>query len=122
MTESQSSIVERIARVLAGQRLSSNAEGSNPSAGEAVDAAWREHLDDAVAVLKTMREPDAAMTRAGDATTWEAMIRAALGEILAQEGVRRGAEQVFGPDEEGETPLDRDAITTDRKAWVHADR
>lgn len=121
MNESQSSIVERIARVLAGQRLSSNAEGSNPSAGEAVDAAWREHLDDAVAVLKTMREPDAAMTKVGDAAAWDAMIRAALGENLAAEGVRRGAEQVFGPDEEGELPLSEDAIGSDSDNWVHVD-
>ena len=120
MTESQSSIVERIARVLAGQRLSSNAEGSNPSASEAVDAAWREHLDDAVAVLKTMREPDAAMTAAGDAAMWESMIRAALGERLASEGESRGAEQVYGPDEEGELPLRKGAITSDSDAWVNS--
>lgn len=113
MTESQSSIVERVARVLAGQRLSSNAEGSNPSAGEAVDAAWREHLDDAVAVLKTMREPDAAMTRVGDAETWEAMVRAALDE--------KPAEQVYGPDEEGELPLDEGALSSDSRNWVHVD-
>ena len=34
-------IVERIARVLAGQRISANAEGSEESAGAHVDAAWR---------------------------------------------------------------------------------
>lgn len=121
MNESQTSIVERIARVLAGQRLSANAEGSNPSAGEAVDAAWREHLDDAVAVLKTMREPDSAMTKVGDAAVWDAMIRAALDENLAAEGVRRGAEQVYGPDEEGELPLSEEAIGTDSDNWVHVD-
>ncbi len=120
MTESQSSIVERIARVLAGQRLSSNADGSNPSAGDAVDAAWREHLDDAVAVLKTMREPDAAMTAAGDAGVWGSMVRAALGERLASAGGGQGAEQVYGPDEEGELPLGKGAITADSDAWVNS--
>lgn len=69
---------ERIARVLAGQRLSINAGGDGASAGEAVDAAWRDHLADAVAVLKTLREPDGAMARAGDSRVWEAMILAAL--------------------------------------------
>ena len=71
-------LIERIARVLAGQRLSSNAEGSNPSAGEVVDLAWREHLDDARAVLRTLREPDENMAAAGDAAVWERMVRAAI--------------------------------------------
>jgi hypothetical protein len=71
-------LIDRIARVLAGQRLSSNAEGSNPSAGEAVDLAWREHRDDARAVLRALREPDAQMAAAGDAAVWEQMVRAAI--------------------------------------------
>ena len=78
MEISSTPLVERIARVLAGQRLSSNAEGSNPSASEAVDLAWREHLDDARAVLRTLREPDQHMAAAGDASTWERMVRAAI--------------------------------------------
>lgn len=78
MDISNTTLVERIARVLAGQRLSSNAEGSNPSAGEVVDLAWREHLDDARAVLRTLREPDQTMADAGDAATWERMVRAAI--------------------------------------------
>jgi hypothetical protein len=78
MDISNTPLVERIARVLAGQRLSSNAEGSNPSAGEAVDLAWREHLDDARAVLRTLREPDRQMAAAGDASIWERMVRAAI--------------------------------------------
>lgn len=78
MDISNTSLVERIARVLAGQRLSSNAEGSNPSAGEAVDLAWREHLDDARAVLRTMREPDQQMASIGDVGVWERMVLAAI--------------------------------------------
>ena len=58
MPVSEQPLVERIARVLAGAALSSNAEGSDPSAGEKVDLAWREHLNQALAVLHTMREPD----------------------------------------------------------------
>jgi hypothetical protein len=78
MDISNTPLIERIARVLAGQRLSSNAEGSNPSAGEAVDLAWREHLGDARAVLRTLREPDEAMAAAGDVAIWERMVRAAI--------------------------------------------
>jgi hypothetical protein len=72
--------VERIARVLAGAALSSNAEGSDPSAGEKVDKVWREHVNQALAVLHTMREPDEAMASAGDTETWSRMIEAALAE------------------------------------------
>jgi hypothetical protein len=78
MDISNTPLVERIARVLAGQRLSSNAEGSNPSAGEVVDLAWHEHLDDARAVIRTLREPDEEMAAAGDAAVWERMVRAAI--------------------------------------------
>jgi len=80
MPISDSSALERIARVLCAQRLSSNAEGSNPSAGEAVELAWREHIDGATAVLKTLREPDAQMAAVGSVELWERMVRAALGE------------------------------------------
>ena len=71
-------VVERIARVLAGQRISANAEGQAESAGDLVDAAWKDYRDDALAVLRTLREPDQAMAAAGDPATWEAMVRAAL--------------------------------------------
>ena len=66
MPVSEQPLVERIARVLAGAALSSNAEGSDPSAGEKVDLAWREHVNQALAVLHTMREPDERMAAAGD--------------------------------------------------------
>lgn len=78
MNVSKGSVVERIARVLAGQRLSANAEGSSRSAAEAVDAAWHDHVDDAKAVLRTLREPDARMAAAGDPAIWEKMVLAAL--------------------------------------------
>ena len=80
MAISETAALERIARVLCGQRLSANAEGSNPSAADAVDAAWPEHIGDATAVLKTLREPDAAMAAAGDPGIWDRMIHAALGD------------------------------------------
>lgn len=78
MPVSEQPLVERIARVLAGAAHSSNAEGSDPSAGEKIDLVWREHVNQALAVLHTMREPDATMAAAGDAETWRKMVEAAL--------------------------------------------
>ena len=80
MNVSKGGAVERIARVLAGQRLSVNGDGNKAHAAADVDAAWRDHVDDAVAVLRTMREPDARMAEAGDPAIWEKMILAALPE------------------------------------------
>jgi len=72
--------MERVARVLAGHALSRNAEGDMASAGEAVDALWGEYSDAALAVLRTLREPSAAMLGVGDAEIWDRMIRAAIEE------------------------------------------
>jgi hypothetical protein len=73
-------ITERIARVLAGQRISANAEGDAESAADLVERAWKDHLSDAVAVLHTLRAPDQAMAAAGDTAVWERMILVALEE------------------------------------------
>ena len=78
MDVSTTPIAERIARVLAGERLSANAQGKEESAGGHVDAVWREHLPEALAVLRTLREPDRAMADAGDVAVWEKMVRAAI--------------------------------------------
>ena len=80
MPESNRPLVERIARVLAGAAHSSNAEGSDPSAGEKVDMVWREHLNQALAVLHTMREPDEGQAAAGDAAMWRNMVEAAISQ------------------------------------------
>jgi hypothetical protein len=80
MPVSDQPLIERVARVLAGAALSSNAEGSDPSAADKVDKVWREHVNQALAVLHTMREPDEAMASAGDTETWSRMIEAALAE------------------------------------------
>jgi hypothetical protein len=69
-----------VARVLAGAALSSNAEGSDPSAADKVDLAWREHMNQAEAVLHTMREPDEAMAAVGDVETWRNMVEAAIAQ------------------------------------------
>ena len=83
MPISEQPLAERIARVLAGAALSSNAEGSDPSVGERVDLVWPEHLDQAQAVLHTMREPDSAMAGAGDAAVWTRMVEAAIEQAEA---------------------------------------
>ena len=80
MPVSEKPLVERIARVLAGAALSSNAEGSDPSAGEKIDKVWREHVNQALAVLHTLREPDGDMAAAGDPEMWRKMVEAAIGE------------------------------------------
>lgn len=72
------SAVERIARVLAGECLSINANGTIASAGDEIDSQWREYRGEAIAILKTLREPDAAMAGVGDPVMWEAMVEAAL--------------------------------------------
>jgi hypothetical protein len=72
------SLVERIARVLAGEVHSSNAHGSNSSAAVEVDVAWPDYTDQAVAVLHAIREPDQAAAAAGDAETWHRMIEASI--------------------------------------------
>ena len=73
MPTSDTPLAERIARVLAGAALSSNAEGSDPSAANKIDLAWKEHLNQALAVLHTMREPDRRMADAGDPEVWARM-------------------------------------------------
>ena len=78
MPVSELLLAERIARVLAGEAHSSNAAGSDPSAGEKVDLVWREHLDQALAVLHTMREPDQLMAAAGDPEMWRRMVETAI--------------------------------------------
>jgi hypothetical protein len=83
MPVSEKSAVERVARVLAGAALSSNAEGSDPSAGDKIDLAWPEHVNQALAVLHTLREPDEEMAAAGDVDMWRKMVEAAIGERVS---------------------------------------
>jgi hypothetical protein len=86
MPVSNTDVVERIARVIAGRVISSNAEGDDPSAGDKVDSVWRDYREDALSILRTLREPDPAMAAAGDLGIWQRMIEAALAE--AGEGAR----------------------------------
>jgi hypothetical protein len=84
MPVSNTSLVERIARVIAGRVVSANAEGGQTSAGPIVDSVWRNYRGDALSVIRTLREPDPAMAEAGDVETWERMIEAALAEADAE--------------------------------------
>ena len=83
MPVSHMSLVERIARILAGWRASANAEGDESSAARLVDSAWPDHRDDALAIIHTLREPDRAMAAAGDGEIWERMVQAALADAEA---------------------------------------
>ena len=80
MPVSTTSAVERIARVLSGLKHSQNADGSEAHASDSVEVEWRDCIDNALAVLRTLREPDKDMAAAGDVGTWERMIAAAIGE------------------------------------------
>jgi hypothetical protein len=80
MPVSATPLAERIARVLAGAALSSNAEGSDPSAADKVDDTWPQHINQALAVLHTMREPDEAMAAVGNVDTWRNMVEAAIAQ------------------------------------------
>ena len=93
MNVAKTPAIERIARVLAGRELSANAAGAEISAGDGVDATWRAHREDAIAILRTLREPDGAMAAAGDVAIWERMISAALGtELPVRSADRDGAD------------------------------
>jgi len=78
MPVATTSLVERIARVIAGRIISINADGDYASAGGKVDEVWHLYRDDAVSILKTMREPDEAAAAVGDVDMWERMIEASL--------------------------------------------
>lgn len=67
-------LVERIARVITGYRLSANADGAECSAADAVDGLWTAHRDEALAILKTLREASPTMIEAGLHGEWSVMI------------------------------------------------
>lgn len=80
MDVATSPAAERIARVLAAQAISANAEGFEEQASPEVDGAWKDYLPTAVAVLRTLREPSRAMADAGEVAVWERMVLAAIEE------------------------------------------
>jgi hypothetical protein len=80
MDVATTAIAERIARALAGLDHSANADGVEASASGSVDETWRAYLEQADAVLRTMREPSEAMARVGDPAVWAAMMEVAIEE------------------------------------------
>ncbi|WP_298809458.1 hypothetical protein [uncultured Sphingomonas sp.] len=86
MDVSVTPLVERIARVLAGQRISANGVGQEESAAKLIDLKWPDYRDDALAVLRTLREPSEAMAAAGDVAMWERMVLVALDEAKLDVG------------------------------------
>ncbi len=80
MDISTTTLIERIARTLAGLDHSANGAGTESSAATSVDETWRAYLAQADAVLRTIREPSDAMASAGDLSTWSAMVDAAIRE------------------------------------------
>lgn len=103
MTISHTPVIERIARVLAGQRLSVNAQGDAASVSAEVDAHWPDYKGDAIAVLRTLREPDEIIAKAGNPATWEAMILAALGKDAHAESL--SVEPPYEPAPPGTDPF-----------------
>lgn len=87
MPVSDTSLIERIARVIAGRVVSVNAGGTDAHAGDRVDKIWRDYREDALSVIRTLREPDPAMARAGDVEVWERMVEAALAEAGEDAGL-----------------------------------
>ena len=77
MTDTTLPMMERIARVLAGAEVSANADGDDAHAARAVDETWRNHRNQAMAVLHVMREPD-AQVGASDAAVWRRLIEEAI--------------------------------------------
>ena len=80
MPVSEQPLIERIARVLAAAELSANANGTLDHAAPEVDRHWRDHLNEAEAVLHAIREPDPAMSAVGDVEIWRNMVEAAIAQ------------------------------------------
>jgi hypothetical protein len=78
-------LVERIARVIAGYRLSANAEGIVGSAANAVDGEWAAHQDEAVAILRSLRDPSPTMEETGMAQEWKVLIEREVALINGDE-------------------------------------
>jgi hypothetical protein len=78
MSERTLPLLERIARVLAGAELSANADGSNAHAADDVDATWRNHRNQAMAILHTIREADPGVRDDAEAASWRKLVDSAI--------------------------------------------
>ena len=84
MPVAKTSLVERISRVMAARFLSINADGGERSAAQEVDEVWRDYREDAVSVIRSLREPDPTMAEVGDVKIWERMVEAAIADVEAE--------------------------------------
>src|SRR3546814_6058256 len=66
MLVSSTPAVARVARVLAGLKLSLNAEGGDTNAGGAVDAGWQDGIENVLSVVGTLRQPGEEMVGIGE--------------------------------------------------------
>ena len=80
------SLVERIARVLCGAEHSANAAGSEAHASTHVDQHWPKHRNQALAVLKAIRETDASGASVGDPVLWTRMVEASIADAEDDHG------------------------------------
>ena len=80
------SLVERIARVLCGAQHSANADGAEASASAHVDQHWPTHRNQALAVLKAIRETDASGASVGDPEVWTRMVEASIADAEDDRG------------------------------------
>jgi hypothetical protein len=83
MDVANTTLAERIARALAGLDHSANGDGVERSASVSVDETWPGYLDQADAILRTIREPSARMAHTGDPQIWAAMVETAIEERSA---------------------------------------
>jgi hypothetical protein len=96
MADQSTHTIERVARVLAGERLSSNADGAEPSAGDIVDNRWPEYREEALAVLKSLRDPPPEVEAVVDRETWARAIVAALGDEADNDSQPSKVEEIAG--------------------------
>jgi hypothetical protein len=94
MAEQSTHTIERIARVLAGERFSANAEGNDPSAGGVIDNRWPEYREEAIAVLKSLRDPPPEIEQVIGRGVWANAIAAALGEAAGSAETESKVEEV----------------------------
>lgn len=107
-TPAPRSLIERLARHLATR----------------LDVDWPICVQDAASILAILKDPDAAMSAAGDAAIWRAMIDAALTErwTIGAPLSTTSTPLPAGSDEEGEialSPEQVDRSARDHAAWVH---
>lgn len=107
-TPAPRSLIERLARHLATRQ----------------DVDWPVCMEDAASILAILKDPDAAMSRAGDATAWRVMIDVALTErwTIGAPLFATSTPLPAGSDEEGEIALPPEQVNRSarqREAWVH---